>query len=434
MKLTNPFKPFFKSAPVPQIESKAAIPLAPGSFLEYAFSGQSNVTATQAAAFYRSTTAVATAVDMIADAIEQIQPVIKLSNGDFQDVHPVLEFLKTPNGFDVWKSFIGTTARNYLLKHDALFSAAGNVNSPPIEVWPFSFQNASVIPAQDRYPRNYLVNQGPLTGNFIRDEVNRQIGVRFYDGPFKELFHIKGYSSRVDQIQGDSPLQSAAMEAKQIIQGKTHNLRLLQNGGRLSLLVAFQDEEPVDDDIHKDRIKKINEQYSGPNRAGGIGVISNADIASIKEFGTNNRDMDYGKLEEMASMAIYLRYQIPLSLITIKASTFNNLKVGVELLYDNAVLPTYDTILSGLGYFLMPRFGVDPRENRLTYHPESIEPLKKRKLDEVTQREKMGVETRNELRSLLPGRGPVDGGDQVYRPSNVIVVGQDDYTEDNNEI
>ena len=130
-------------------------------------------------------------------------------------------------------------ARNYLLKHDTLSTAAGTVSLPPIELWPVSLQSVSIVPDMDKYPQNYIVTQGPLVGNYIRNEKNRKNGYRFYDGALKELSHIRGYSSRIDQTQADSPLQSAAQEARQIIQGKTHNLQLLSNGGRLSLLITF---------------------------------------------------------------------------------------------------------------------------------------------------------------------------------------------------
>lgn len=422
---------FRKDSPVSETKSNI-FDLEPGSFLDYVFSGGSYVSARQAASFYQSTSAIATAVDMIGDAIEQIDPVIQTSDGKFTEDHPVLDLIKNPNGFSEWHQFMGAVARNYLLKHDSLISAAGNVNRPPIQIWPVSLQTVSIIEDVDKYPGRYLVTQGPVRGTFDRFDKNRVIGTRFYDGNIKELYHIQGYSSRIDQLESDSPLQAAANEAKQLINGKYHNLKLLTNGGRLSLMIAFKDEDSISDDEHKKRVKSINEQYSGAENAGKIGVISNADIAEMKELGINNKDMDFAELETLASFAIYLRYKVPLALISTKASTFNNLATGVELFYDQAVLPTADVLFSGLTRFLMPRFKIDPKNEKITYNPESISSLKKRKLNEVEQRKKINVETTNELRSLLPGREPITDGDVLMQPNNLVIVGTDAFTSDNN--
>jgi phage portal protein BeeE len=435
--MKNPFKGIFsKDVPDIKMERKSTTYNLPsGSFLEYAFGNGSYVTAAQAGSFYRNTASVATAVDMIADSIEQIEPVVMTEDEKFVKDHPVLDFLKKPNGFDRWHNFIGAVARNYLLKHDSLLTSAGNILRPPIEMWPVNLQDVSIVQAEDEYPRAYIVSSGPIKGEFVRQENLNDFRTRFYAGNLRELFHIRGYSSRTNKSQSDSPLQAAAQEARQIIRGKSHNLQLLSNGGRLSLLIAFKDEGSeglIDDDEHKRRVERINEQYGGSNNAGKIGVISNADIDTVKEFGVTNKDMDYSLLEQMAAMAVYLRYKIPLPLVMNEASTFNNMETAIGLLYDHAVLPTADVVFAGITDFLFPRFNIDPLKERVTYNPESIEPLKKRRLEEIKTRKSIAVETTNELRSLLPNREPIENGDTLYQPVNLVPVGEDLFTDDNN--
>ena len=431
--MKNPFKGFWKTEElptkaVPSIEKKGTlseIALRENSFLGYAFGGNGWVSANRAMGFYRQTSAIATAVDIIADSIELIDPVIKTKDGKFNDNHEVLDFLKRPNGFSTWNQFIGTVARNYLLKHDSLMVTAGNNNRAPIEMWPRSLQDISIVPDHDDYPKNYIVTRGNLPGNYLRVEKNKMKDIRFYDGPFKELYHIRGFSSRTDNTQSDSPLQAAAMEARQIIQGKYHNVKLLENGGRLSLLVTFKDEDEISDDEHQNRVQRLNETLGGSNNAGTIGVISGADVQHVEELGKSNKDMDYAVLETLAGHAIYLRYKIPLALVTNEASTFDNLKTGIELLYDNAVLPAVFILFTGLSSFLLPRFGIDPRTTQISVNPESIQALKIRRLAEVEQRKKIAVETTNELRTLLPNREPLEHGDTLYQPTNLVPIGTD---------
>lgn len=435
----NTTKDFLKSACVAKSEQKTVVSdtkagvvnLPGGTFLESVFSGN-NIGATQAAEFYQNTSSVATAVDMVAEAIEQINPVLENEEQEFIDNHELISFLKKPNGFDLWKDFIGDMARNYLLAHDTVITATGNVKHKPISIWSSSMQNISVLHNQtDRYPQGFIVNSGPITGTFERNESERN-NYRFFDGTLKELYRITGYSSKVSKVFPDSPLQAAANEARQIIKGKYHNLKLLDNGGRLSLVVAFNDEDVIDDEEHQQRVQQINEQHAGVDNSGKIMVISNADISKLQELGISNKDMDYGNLETMASNAIYLRYRIPLPLVTTKASTFNNVATGVGIFYDSGVLPIADILFAGLSNFLLPRFGLDPLKNRLTYNPESIDALKQRKIEEVKTRKEIGVETTNELRSLLPKREPIEGGDVLYQNSNLIQVGTDLVTDDNN--
>lgn len=428
--MRNPFKGWRNKAEPVQEKKSTTLSIPPGSFLHYVFTGGGYVTAQQAASFYRSTSAIATAVDMIAGSIEQIKPVIETEDGKFESDSPVLDFLKSPNGFDGWHNFVGSIARNWLLKHDSLISSSGNVKFPPHEAFPVSLQEVSVVQDIDEYPGSYIVTSGPIRGNFLRDELRNEFKTRFYAGNLKEIFHIRGYSSRVTKIDSDSPLQAAANEARQIIKGKTHNLKMLENGGRLSLIISFKDE--TDDDEHKERVKRINEQYGGPEKTGKIGVISGQDM-SVQEFGMSNKDMDYKDLELMAALAIYLRYHIPLPLVTNDSATFSNMESSIQILYDQAVLPNADIVFSGLTDFLFPRFGLDTSKSRITYNPESIGPLKKRMLDEVEQRRKINVETDNEIRSLLPNREPYEGGDIKYQPANLVPIGEDVFTSDNND-
>lgn len=406
------------------------IPLPSGSLLEFAFGAGGYMSNTQAMGFYRKTASVATAVDMIAGAFEQMIPVLKTKDGDFINEHPVLDLLQKPNGFESWRDFAGNISRYYLITHDGYITAVGNVNHPPIELWIVNPANVSTVEAQDRYPASFIVTQGMTNGTYVRQEIKRVF--RFFSNNLNELYHIMGFSSRNNEIEGDSPLQAASLEARQLIAGRTHNLQLLKNGSRLSLLVVFK-ELGGNDDEAKESMQRIKEQLTGPENAGSVAMVNNADISDVKEMGMTNKDMDYAKLDDLASLAVYMRYKIPLPLVTIKASTFNNLRTGIELLYDGAVLPHADKIFGGLSKFLLPRFKLDPAKVQITYNRESIQALKQRQLDELKQRKDIGIENDNELRELLVGREPYKGGDTFYKAANLVPVGEEIFTEEEPE-
>lgn len=381
------------------------------------------ITPQQAMEFYRRNSSVATAVDMIADSFEQITPVIMLADGTLIEKHPILDLLNNPNIHMTWSDLAARISRHYLLTNQTHFFALGGVTVSPSQIFPVKPTGVSVTTGGDEYVDTYYVGTGTATGTFKSELAKQQIN-RYYDGPLKELYRIAGFSSMSTDGGADSPLQAAALETNQQIQGRIHNTKILENGGRLSLLIVFKDEQ-LSDDEHRNRTNRINETLAGPKNAGKIGVMSGGDVQQVAEMGVSQKDMDFVKLDEIAGQAIYFRYKIPLPLITVTASTFNNMATAIEMLYDFAVLPHADKLFSGLTRFLLPRFGVKLGSARITYNPESLQPLKTRRLDELAKRKTIGVETINEMRELIPNRAGIDGGDVLYQPATLVPVGID---------
>lgn len=410
-----------------EVKSTGSISIPSGSIIEFALRG-GLLSASKAMELYRKNSSLATAVDLIAGTFEQIQPVLKDPDGKLTEDHDVIRLLNQPNGFQSWEQIAGEISRHYLLTSDSHLSGLGNIKRPPLELYAVKPQTVSVTEDQrDSFPMTYLVTQGAGRGQYAR-ETEKGI-VRFHSGSLKELFHTMGFSSRVNNISGDSLIQSIILEINQKIQGLTHNLKLINNGGRLSLIMAFKDKDGLDDDEHKARKKRIIEDLAGPNNAGGIAVISAAD-GDIKELGKSNKDMDYVKLDHIATLTIFLRYKIPLPLVTNDASTFNNLKTAVGLLYDQATLPLADTLFGGLSKFLLPKYGLDPSQYSITYDTLSITALKTRMLEQIKEQRGMNLETTNELRAGM-GREPIENGDTLYQAANLVPLGQDLFTDDN---
>lgn len=413
----------------PEIKSGgrvSEIPIQRGSLLEAIF-GDGRMTPQRAMDFYRSSSSVAIAVDMIADEIEHLQPVIQTEDGKYLNDHELLRFLKSPNGFDNWAGFIGASARHYLLTRECMFYGGGGVTRPPLEMFAVKPQTVSTIEnAQDRYPQVFMVTEGRGSGTYTRAEKARKIN--YYDGGLREVFRVHGFSSRTDETRADSPLEAVALEARQQIQGRVHNLALLENGGRLSLIVNFKDNLTEDELIARRDV--LNRVLGGAGNAGRIATTSSSDM-EIKEAGTNNKDMDYAELDAVAREALFLRYKIPLPLVSNDASTDNNMEHSVYHLYDRAVLPLADVLLDGLGRFLLPRYGLDPSRVCLTFNPESIDALVDRRVKMLLDRKNLAVETINELRAQLPNREPIDGGDVLYQASTQVPVGTDLFTDDN---
>jgi phage portal protein BeeE len=405
---------------------RTVLPIASGSFLEFALGGAgATVTPSTAMAFYRQCSSVATAVDMIADEVEFITPVLVGPDGKYIENSPVLQLLQRPNWLEDWSDFSGAFARNYLLTHSAPLYAGGNVSRPPLELFATSPTYLTTVQSnRDGYAQTYQLAQGPGQGVYTRTEY--QGTARYYDGNLREIYRVTGFGSRGPTLP-DSPLEAAALEARQQILGRFHNLSLLKNGGRLSLIVQFK--ENLDQDELEERRGVINNVLAGAENAGRIATVSSEEMA-IHEAGTANKDMDYAVLDQVAGDAIYLRYKIPLPLVRIGAATYDNVRQSTFQLYDRAVIPLAKRMFSGLSDMLLPRYGLDPTQYRITYDPDEIPALVSRRIEELKARKDIGVETINELRDLIPGRGPIEGGDVLYQPATLVPVGKDLFTDD----
>lgn len=429
-----PFRGNKKTEPAP-VDKKSVTPiggqeqilLQSGDFLNFALgyggglTGYESMSNADAMKFYRQSSSVATAVDIIAQEVERISPVVELPDGTLTDDHDILKFLGNPNDWNETLSFfMGSLSRALSLTGDNYVYASGIITNPPLEIYAIKPQNVNTEAGNiDQRPTAYTIYNGDGRGSYSRRR--DKTGFRFYDGNLKELWHTQGYSSTFSNLSGDSNLTAIALDIYSQIKGRIHNTKLLDNGARPSLLVAFKD--TMTQDQHNERRQLINEQLAGSDNAGKIGVISSSDM-DMKELGITNKDMDYKELERISEHAVYKRYRIPLPLISTDALTDNNMAHAVYQLYDFAVLPQVENIFSSLTMFLMPRYGLNPEEYKITYNPDDIEALKQRRIDILKKRKDLNIETTNELREGLPNRDDIDGGDSILVSSTMIPISE----------
>lgn len=381
------------------------------------------ITTEKAFKIYRQNSSVATAVDIISDAFKQIKPIIKLKDGSILDNSPVLDLLNRPNPYHTWLDFAERISKHKLLTNQTHFYGMGTITLPPLEIYPIKPTGIATSTQDNEYVNAFIVGQGVACGKYI-EEISKDKIARYYDGPLKELYRMSGFSSMSTDGTSDSPLQAAALETQQQIKGRIHNVRLLDNGGRPSMLIIFKD-EGLSDDEQRERLQKVNESLAGHDKAGKISIMSGGDVEEVREMGSSQKDMDYSELDQIAGRAIYFRFKIPIPLVTVSASTFNNMETAREMLYEDAVLPLADELFSGLSRFLLPRFKIDTREQKITYDPESLPILRRKKLEELKDRKAIGIETVNELRESISNRDDVDGGDVIYQPATLVPIGTD---------
>ncbi len=392
-----------------------------GAFL--AFGADGPETPQSAMRLYSKSTAVSIPINKVAESFATIPPVLKRGNKVVTD-HPLLDLLRNPSPYFSRSLFFEVIAKDYLITNEAPMVAIGNVNLPPLQIQPISPTNMSIVHSDTGSPQSIHITNMTLSGEYRQVVKGRTI--RYVADEFRELAYIRGYSTRNNSIlRGQSLLTSASFEARQHISGNMHNLSILKNGGRVSLVFHFEEDMQQEDfEAAKD---KVQSQYGGEENAGKIGVTSGGKL-DIKELGINNKDMDFAKLQSLAKNSVALQYKVPLPLVSNDASTFSNYKEAKTALYDDAVLPLLLRIYGGLEDFLFPRFKMSLSEWTLTYDPLEIPTLRGRILDEIKTRKEINIESDNELREDI-AKEPYDGGDVILKPANLVPLGTDIFKE-----
>ena len=373
--------------------------------------------------YYDDSPAIATAIDLITNPIEQMNLVIydnqEQKNIESSQANDLLSFLRQPNGFQGQAEFIGDVTRHYLITGKAWIWLLGT--GKPQEIHDINPVIVStVLNSQDNYSDYYMIQSGIGQGQYNRVEKAKELTRFISISGINELYQIARYSNHIDKTTGSSPLEAISKDIRLQLQGRIHNVKLLEAGGRLSLLIVFHDDTPPIDAVIKQRDKLIKERISGVENTGKIAQFSSSDGIDIKNMNISNQDMDYANLEKMASNSIYNRFGIPLALIDLTGSTFSNVEASIPYFFHSTVLPVANKIFSNLSKCICPRFGLDSRRFKITYDINKINQLEKYILENLELRRKTGIETTNELRAQLKNRPPVTNGDEVLIGVNQV--------------
>jgi len=397
-----------------------------GRFLMFAEG--SAASASSALSLFERSTAVSIPINWVSEAFSVVTPTL-LVDGHVVRRHKILDLLQRPSAWHSTELFFDILAKNYLITGECGLIALGDLNRPPLELVPISPKNMSPeAGSMSDYPDRWTISGRTLTGAYVNGGDGRFIDVR---NGLRELMVVRNYSTKDNSLlRGQSPLLSASAEARSHILGTEHNVQILERGGRVSLVFHF-DEDMSEDDFEKVK-ERVRRQYGGATKAGEIGVTAGPNM-SVKDIGVSPKDMDFGGLQKIASQAVAMVYRVPLPLISDSRQTLSNFRDSKTALYDDAVIPLSRRILGGLADFLFPRFGLDPRRDTLFIDPDDVSALVSRRNDELLKRRQIGVESPNELRSMI-GREPIEGGDTVFQPAAMVPVGSDLFTSDNTQV
>ena len=351
---------------------------------------------------YSEISAVGHAVDMIAEKVSEILPVIKDSNGEIvsgRDSSRLLELLYNPSPLYSRRSFLVQIATEYLLYNNAFIYLANYKNALPSEIEPIYLKSISITETYNN--KKYLVNSTGVNsrynGEYNLDLQNGRILSKIDIG---ELLHISGYRTN-NELFSKSKLIGLTSQASIMSSAMNSLESALLKGFSAGAIIGV---DTKNNDVFEQFAKDVKTHFSGSSKSGDAMVLKSSSFKADYPKMTN-KDMQTIENMESAKKSIYERFEIPEPLINSSAQTYNNYQTAMYALYDNAVLPLFNLIYGALSEAMRDR-NILKNSQSISYDPASIPALKIRDSEEIETLKSTGALSINELRAKM-GYQPV---------------------------
>jgi len=400
--------------------------------LKSAFEKQNFVSDYDSYQLYDASTNLATAVTHIYKGVQKLRPILYdkrmdqyLKHTDQSIINFLLDGVYGPSGYS---NMMAEAAMSYALTGNVYFDIMGNVNREPAAIRCLKPFDISIDLDNDDIAKLYRASNG--YGGQMTYNRKSKTDFRYYAGTMNELIHIMDVTG-THRGRGANPVNSIVKNCLSSISAVDHNNALLNNGARPSgALMADKDENLTDKQFSYMK-SELENQYTGSSKAGRPMLLEGG--LKWVEMSISPKDLDFKELLQSNAKEIIARYMLSLSSITMDGATFNNMAVSRVNDFDKAIEPIATAIFDGLDDALLPRFGLDTDRYKITYNPESAPALIERDIQKGERMANTGVFTYNEIRTQFGKEPLADGGDNVYAPQGLQVIGQDAYTGDQTE-
>jgi HK97 family phage portal protein len=393
--------------------------------------GYSSLSPTFAFWLYENSDTVGDAVDRIAWAFSQIQPALKdKKTGEFLNKptdHSFLALMDSPGFYQNKEQLLFELMASFCVTGNCFPLASGNVKFEPGGLQTISANKANLISdSMDKLFQIYF-NNNEDSRIYSRQMIpKRKTMVYQSDNKMSETIQIM-IKQKKTGVQALSPLERIVHQAMTKHFGTVHNEGLLKNGSRPGGMWAPDNKEPMSQKNYE-AFKNEVRGMSGSINAG-KDIISPVPI-KYNNFLLTSQDMDFIKLIEASKEDIYSQYQIPLPMVIKGNMTMGNYTEAQTAFLDLAVLPRARFLLKKLGEFLLPRYK-DGDRYELTFDEKTLTALKGRMFAEAKIMREVGAFSDNEIRTTVGYESIGTEGDDIYKPANLVVTGDDDYTDDN---
>ena len=383
------FSSFFRKGTPSSLNPKAYVPRAewesilPRSLGKYSFEG------------YQKNVIVYRAITLIAKSLASV-PFTVTVGGKPKDKHPLLELFSRINPEQSRATFLEAVTSYYLLTGNAFIEMVKDDQGQPMELYVLRPDWVEIIPHPSGGIKAYRLR---MKGTERVIPANGEHGA---------LLHLKTFHP-TQEWYGLSPLEAAGLSIDQHNTVSTHNLSLLQNGGRPTGVLLLKSGAYGLDEVQREHLKEgIDRLHRGASNAGRM-VILEGDF-EWKEMGLSPKDMDFIEGKHQSAREIAQAFGVPPMLVGVPGdATFANYREARYHLWEDTILPLLDHFLAEMTLWLEGYFGA---QNKLGYDLDGIPALSLKREATWQKISSASFLTLNEKRQQL-GFPPLPGGNFI---------------------
>lgn len=350
---------------------------------------------------YQKNVIVYRAVNLIARGMASV-PWRLYRNGREVHDHPLLRLLHQPNPTQAGSSLIESLASYWLLSGNSYLESVDDANGQPAELYVLRPDRVKIVPGAQGQIIAYDYSVAGRTRRLVVNMLSGQLPVMQL-----KFFHP------LNDWYGMSPLEAAAMSIDQHNAVVSHNLSLIQNGGRPSgaLIVGKGGKSTYLTQEEREELQQsVRALYEGGKNAGRI-MVMEGDL-EWREMGLSPKDMDFSEGRNLSAREIAQAFGVPPMLVGVPGdATFANYREARFHLWEDTILPLVDHLTDELNLWLVPRF---EKDLRLSYDIEGIPALAPRREEAWAKLAAANFLTVNEKRGAV-GYEPLPQGDKLVQ-------------------
>jgi HK97 family phage portal protein len=287
---------------------------------------------------YEKNVIVYRCVSMIARGIATVPWLLYDRESELID-HPLHKLLKNPSLGESGASFLENLVTSFLLSGNGYVYVQVDTNGIPHDLQVLRPDRVRVITDQDHV----------VAYDYTVEGVTKRL-------PMENVLHLKSVHPLNDWY-GLSPIEVAAMAIDQHNAVSTHNLALLQNGGRPSGVFIWKgtDEWGLTEDQKQSIRDTMTHIYTGQGNAGRIMVLE-GDV-EWKEMGLSPKDLDFVEGKHVAAREIAQAFGVPPMLVGVPGdATYANYKEARFHLWEDTILPILERFQNAFSHFVAHRY------------------------------------------------------------------------------
>ena len=353
-------------------------------------------------------------VSFLADSVAQLPLKVYLRRGETERerdrTSTAAKLLYRPNADQTAYEFWNATMTELLLMGVATFWILPDAESDS------GFQLRVI-------PREWIMDTERKT-NYAPDKLRITAGTGSYlEIPRTEFIQFRMYSPG-NPGSYQSPISALKQTLREQIQADKFRTEIWRSSGRFNAYVTRPaNVQPWDDETRKRWVAAFREAWGqGGSNTGKMPVLE--DGMEIKPYQFNAQQAQYAETKQLSREDVAAAYHVNPSLIWHSSTqTYASAKDNARALYADCLGPILQMIQQRFNSFLLPMVGATPN----TYVEFDLSEKLKGSFEERASILQSAVGgpymTRNEARAdnNLP---PVEGGDELITPLNVVSGGQ----------